>query len=103
MKAKTTPRTFTITVRKEFISTENFTINTYTGNGSTQSIEGKIGTAADFNGTNSEIDLGNSAAFSSTTTGELSISLWINTTDSDGGILWLKETMVQQNMSITYT
>ena len=50
-----TPRTFTITVKKEFISTENFTINTYTGNGSTQSIEGKIGTAASFNGSTSKI------------------------------------------------
>jgi len=50
-----TPRTFTITVQKQFISSENFTINTYTGNGSTQSIEGKIGTAASFNGSSSGI------------------------------------------------
>jgi hypothetical protein len=44
-ESQATPRTFTITVTKQFISTDNFTINTYTGNGSTQSIEGKIGTA----------------------------------------------------------
>ena len=54
-ETQTTPRTFTITVTKQFISTENFTINTYTGNGSTQSIEGKIGTAASFNGSSSQI------------------------------------------------
>jgi hypothetical protein len=52
-ESQATPRTFTITVTKQFISTDNFTINTYTGNGSTQSIEGKIGTAADFNGSSS--------------------------------------------------
>ena len=52
---QTTPRVFTITVEKEFKSYENFTINTYTGNGSTQNIEGKIGTAAVFNGSSSEI------------------------------------------------
>ena len=49
-ESQATPRTFTITVTKQLIGTENFTINTYTGNGSTQSIEGKIDTAADFNG-----------------------------------------------------
>ena len=51
-----TPRNFSITVNSaEIIPSQNFTINTYTGNGSTQSIEGKIGTAASFNGTTSQI------------------------------------------------
>jgi len=58
-ESQATPRTFTITVTKHFLSTENFTINTYVGDGaSTQSIEGgKIGTAASFNGSSSDIDL----------------------------------------------
>jgi len=54
-ESQATPRTFTITVTKVFINTENFTINTYTGNGSTQSVGGKIDTAADFNGSNAYI------------------------------------------------
>ena len=54
-ESQATPRTFTITVTKQFIGTENFTINTYTGNGSTLAVEGKIGTAADFNGSSSTI------------------------------------------------
>lgn len=54
-----TPRNFSITVNSaEIVSSENFTINTYTGNGSTQSIEGKIGTAASFNGSSSYITAG---------------------------------------------
>ena len=53
-------------------------------------VAGKFGNAGEFNGTSSEIDLGNSAAFSSATTGELSISLWINTTDTDGGYILAK-------------
>ena len=60
-ESQATPRTFTITVTKQFLSTENFTINTYTGTGSTQSIEGKIGTAAQFDGS-SYIDLSTSAS-----------------------------------------
>ncbi len=56
-ESQATPRTFTITVTKEFIGTENFTINTYTGNGTARSIEGKIGTAASFNGSSGQIDL----------------------------------------------
>ncbi len=70
-ETQTTPRTFTITVTKQFISTENFTINTYTGNGSTQSIEGKIGTAASFNGSSSQIVV-------STIANIKSYSFWIN-------------------------
>jgi hypothetical protein len=51
-----TPRNFSITVNASaIVSSENFTINTYEGNGSTQSIEGKIGTAASFNGQGSYI------------------------------------------------
>ena len=57
-ESQTTPRVFTITVQKQFKSYENFTINTYTGNGSTLAVEGKIGTAASFNGSSSHIDLG---------------------------------------------
>src|SRR5210317_1948611 len=53
---QSTGRAFSITIEKYvLVSSENFTINTYTGNGSTQSIEGKIGTAAAFNGTTSQI------------------------------------------------
>ncbi len=69
---------------------QNFETVTYTGNGSTQKITGHIRKGAAFNGSSSEIDLGNSAVFSSTTTGELSISLWINTTDSDAGYILAK-------------
>ncbi len=43
-----------------------------------------------FNGTSSEISLGNSQAFSVTNTGEISFSLWINSTDSDGGYVFAK-------------
>ena len=78
-ESQATPRTFTITVTKQFIGTENFTINTYTGNGSTQSIEGKIGTAASFNGSSSKIEIPlnlQNTAFS--------ISFWAkNTLDSN--------------------
>jgi len=53
---QSTPRNFSITVNAaELTNYENFTINTYTGNGSTQSIEGKIGTAAYFDGSSSYI------------------------------------------------
>ena len=74
-ESQATPRTFTITVTKQLIGTENFTINTYTGNGSTQSVEGKIGTAASFNGSTSKIDLPNGAGG----TGAITVSTWINT------------------------
>jgi hypothetical protein len=74
-ETQTTPRTFTITVTKQFIGTENFTINTYTGNGSTQSIEGKIGTAADFNGSSSKITLPNSTKGIGET--DSSFSFWV--------------------------
>jgi hypothetical protein len=74
---QSTGRAFSITVEKYVVqSLENFTINTYEGNGSTQSIEGKIGTAAAFNGSSSEIDIPHDTAFDAT--GGLSISLWIN-------------------------
>ncbi len=73
-ESQATPRTFTITVTKQFINTDNFTINTYTGNGSTQSIEGKIGTAADFNGSSSYVRLPNNFINSN----DFTVSLWIN-------------------------
>ena len=72
-ESQATPRTFTITVKKEFKSVEHFTINTYTGNGSTQSVEGKIGTAASFNGSSSKIVTSNIGA----ATGDISISAWV--------------------------
>ena len=87
-----TPRNFSITVNSAaIVSSENFTINTYTGNGSTQSIEGKIGTAASFNGSSSAIDLG------SPLLGQThSVSLWFNadyiTTDIEGDALFAQYT-----------
>ena len=55
---QSTPRAFSITVNSaEIVPTDNFTINTYTGNGSTHTIEGKIGTAASFNGSSSYINV----------------------------------------------
>ena len=75
-ESQTTPRTFTITVKKEFKSYENFTINTYTGNGSTLAVEGKIGTAADFNGSSSYIYNTSTSLWSS----NISISAWFKTT-----------------------
>jgi hypothetical protein len=72
-----TPRNFSITVNAaEITPSENFTINTYTGNGSTQSIEGKIGTAASFNGSSSYIQTASNSVFSSQT---FTVSSWINT------------------------
>jgi len=57
---QSTPRNFSITVNSTAITNyENFTINTYIGNGSTQSIEGKIGTAASFNSSSQGIVLPN--------------------------------------------
>jgi hypothetical protein len=75
-----TPRNFSITVNSaELVSSENFTINTYTGTGSTQSIEGKIGTAADFNGSSSRVSLPSSINTSYVTpTGSFSASTWVN-------------------------
>jgi len=76
-----TPRNFSITVNAAaIISSENFTINTYTGNGSTQSIEGKIGTAADFNGSSSKIDVGNQTWFDS----DFTLSMWFYPSDPSG-------------------
>jgi hypothetical protein len=75
-ESQTTPRVFTITVQKQFIATENFTINTYTGNGSTQSIEGKIGTSASFNGSSSYITTSNPFSGQSGSNQEYSVSLW---------------------------
>jgi len=69
-----TPRNFSITVNSAaIVSSENFTINTYTGNGSTQTIEGKIGTAASFNGSSSYID----TTFVPNNLTEISYSFWV--------------------------
>ena len=80
-ESQATPRTFTITVKKEFKSVDNFTINTYTGNGSTQSIEGKIGTAASFNGSSSKITSSNLGL---TGNPVFSISFWVNPNSNAG-------------------
>ena len=73
-----TPRNFSITVNSaEIVPSQNFTINTYEGNGSTQSIEGKIGTAASFNGSSSYINLGSASSLVST---NFTFSAWIKTT-----------------------
>jgi hypothetical protein len=76
---QSTPRNFSITVNAAAITNyENFTVNTYTGNGSTQSIEGKIGTAASFNGSSSRININDDGIGASGTTREtFSVSLWV--------------------------
>jgi hypothetical protein len=68
---------------------KNFETVTYTGNGGTQKITGYIRKGAAFNGTSSEINLGNSQPLSVTQTGEISISLWVKTTD-DTAYLYAK-------------
>src|SRR6056300_230545 len=74
---QSTPRNFSITVNSAaIIPSENFTINTYTGNGSSQSIEGKIGTAADFNGSSSVITQASRLGLGTNPTH--SVSLWVN-------------------------
>src|SRR6056300_664489 len=74
---QSTPRNFSITVNSAaIIPSENFTINTYTGNGSSQSIEGKIGTAADFNGSSSVITHASRLGLGTNPTH--SVSLWVN-------------------------
>src|SRR5210317_946931 len=77
---QSTPRNFSITVNaSELTPSENFTINTYTGNGSTQSIEGKIGTAADFNGSSSYTTINSTSTTPFDASSEdFSISAWIN-------------------------
>jgi len=78
---QSTPRNFSITVNSAAITpSENFTINTYTGNGSTQSIEGKIGTAAQFNGSSSIITNTNQVI----PNGASSISFWYNSSGATG-------------------
>jgi len=68
-----TPRNFSITVNSsEIVPSQNFTINTYEGTGSTQSIEGKIGTAASFDGSSY---ITTSLDFDTLT--DYSISMWI--------------------------
>ena len=52
-------------------------------------VEGKYGLAGSFNGTSSQINLGNSQPLSVTQTGEISISLWVKTTD-DTAYLYAK-------------
>ena len=77
-----TPRNFSITVNSaELVSSENFTINTYTGNGSTQAIEGKIGTAAAFNGSSSGIFLSSTGSSILDYDQDFSISMWVYMTN----------------------
>ena len=76
-----TPRNFSITVNAAALTpSENFTINIYTGNGSTRSIEGKIGTAAQFNGISSEVEVSSNVLNINT----ISISAWINLSTTSG-------------------
>jgi hypothetical protein len=84
-ESQATPRTFTITVTKQFIGTENFTINTYAGNGSTQSIEGKIGTAAQFDGSGDYITTPQVINANSS----FSLSMWVNPVDVSGCMLYV--------------
>ena len=82
---QSTPRNFSITVNSSaIVSSENFTINTYTGNGSTQTIEGKIGTAASFNGSSSEIII--PSLFSNPNTNSSTLSLWFKTSINDANL-----------------
>jgi len=84
-ESQATPRTFTITVTKQFISTENFTVNTYTGNGSTLAVEGKIGTAAYFNGSSSKVAT-NITNLTIPTNSNFSISSWVKISSTGGFI-----------------
>ena len=94
---QSTPRNFSITVNSaEITPSENFTINTYTGTGSTQSIEGKIGTAADFNGNNSKIDVGNQTWFDS----DFTLSMWFYPQNTSGTDF---ETLVYKRGSSDFT
>ena len=69
------------------VGSENFNVNTYFGNGATQVIDAKFNEAANFNGSSSEINLGTSSNFSITTTGALSGSMWVKTTDTSTSYL----------------
>ena len=89
-----TPRNFSITVNSATITpSQNFTINTYTGNGSTQSIEGKIGTAASFNGSSSYIDLGTSSREITSNKSQITVSSWVylNSTSVQNFIIFTAE------------
>jgi len=50
-------------------------------------VAGKFGNAGEFNGSSSEINLGTSSNFSITTTGALSGSMWVKTTDTSASYL----------------
>jgi hypothetical protein len=87
-ESQSTGRSFSITVERYIVQPlENFTINTYEGNGSTQSIEGKIGTAASFNGSSSYVNLPVLGLGGNATR---SISAWVNpaTTPSSLGTVY---------------
>ena len=73
---QSTPRAFSITVEKYIVpAPENFEIVTYTGNGGTQAITSKIGKAASFNGSSSNIQLPNGFLDDNIT---FSVSAWVN-------------------------
>lgn len=77
---QSTPRAFSITVNSAaLVPTDNFTINTYTGTGSAQAIEGKIGTAASFNGSSSKIVLPTDTFDTIKSNGAFAVSAWFNT------------------------
>ena len=79
-ESQSTGRAFSITIEKYvLVSSEHFTINTYTGTGSSRSIEGKIGTAASFNGSSSYI-----TTPSIIPTNNFSFSFWVNMSSFSG-------------------
>ena len=71
------------------IPTNNFNVNTYTGNGSTQTIDAKFNEAANFNGSSSQIVLPNSTQGIGDTTS--SFSFWVkpNSLGSGYGLVCL--------------
>ena len=94
-------------------ATTSIPSNTYPGTPSNITYAaGKFGNAAVFNGSSSEISLGSSNSFSYTTTGALSINMWIKTTntstayvvskanDSSGQYEWAIEQLSNGTLSL---
>ena len=68
---------------------ENFNVNTYFGNGATQTIDAKFNEAAAFSGQDngSFINLGSSNIFSPVTQGAITFSCWIKTSNGNSGYI----------------
>ena len=64
---------------------ENFNVNTYFGNGATQTIDVKFNEAANFNGSSSKIDLPN---FMPSGNAARTVSMWIKTTQTTAATLF---------------